>query len=91
MQNLRGDQYLAGLWRRHLPLQLLWSLSLGVVKPPTRPKPYRAPSWSWASLDVGVNFFVTPHLTTSLIDVISVGVTPVTSDATGQIRDGVKR
>ena len=91
MQSLRGDQYLAGLWRRHLPLQLLWSLSLGVVKPPTRPKPYRAPSWSSASLDVGVNFFVTPHLTTSLIDVICVGVTPVTSDATGQIRDGFIR
>lgn len=90
MQNLLGDHYLAGLWRRHLPSQLLWSLSHRVVKPPTRPKPYRAPSWSWASMDVGVRFPLEDD-GTSLITVISVGVTPVTSDATGQIRDGFIR
>ena len=90
MQNLLGDQYLAGLWRRHLPSQLLWSMPLGVVKPPTRANPYRAPSWSWASMDVGVLFPVKRGVT-SLIAVISAGVTPVTSDATGQIRDGFIR
>ncbi|KAH6678665.1 heterokaryon incompatibility protein-domain-containing protein [Halenospora varia] len=41
-----NDEYLAGLWRRHLPYQLLWY--------PPRPrkrigKEYIAPSWSWAS------------------------------------------
>ena len=90
MQNLLGDQYLAGLWRRHLPSQLLWCLSERVVKPPTRSKPYRAPSWSWASMDVGVGVPM-PNDNTLLITVISVGVTPVTSDATGQIRDGFIR
>ena len=90
MQDLLGDQYLAGLWRRHLPSQLLWSLSEVLVKPPTRPKPYRAPSWSWASIDVAVDFGIEPDVN-SLITVLSVGVTPVTSDATGQIRDGFIR
>ena len=90
MQNLLGDQYLAGLWRRNLPSQLMWSLSRGVVKPPTRSKPHRAPSWSCASMDVEVRFLVNRDVT-SLITVISVGVTPVTSDATGQIRDGFIR
>ncbi|KAF7507839.1 hypothetical protein GJ744_010003 [Endocarpon pusillum] len=50
------DQYLAGLWRSHLPAALLWHRRLG-----TRLRPFyahfdtrrsaRAPSWSWASLD----------------------------------------
>jgi hypothetical protein len=44
----REDSYLAGLWRSHLPSGLLWlnehpSLQQGHA--------YRAPSWSWASLN----------------------------------------
>ncbi|KAH6722165.1 heterokaryon incompatibility protein-domain-containing protein [Leptodontidium sp. MPI-SDFR-AT-0119] len=39
-----GD-YLAGLWREDLPLSLLWEAH------GTRATPYRAPSWSWASID----------------------------------------
>lgn len=43
------DQYLAGLWKEDLVSQLLWSLD----DDPTSHKPekYRAPSWSWASVD----------------------------------------
>jgi hypothetical protein len=42
-----GDEYLAGLWRRNLPVGLLWvSNSSGEERPY-----YRAPSWSWASTD----------------------------------------
>jgi len=39
--------YRAGLWQEHLPLQLLWRLW---GEPARRPE-YRAPSWSWASVD----------------------------------------
>lgn len=42
-----GDQYLAGLWRKTLLLDLLWA----VVDTRARPQAYRAPSWSWASVD----------------------------------------
>lgn len=41
------DQYLAGLWRKDIEFQLCWCA--------TRRRPqymnYRAPSWSWASVD----------------------------------------
>ncbi|OTA58382.1 HET-domain-containing protein [Hypoxylon sp. EC38] len=43
-----GDQYLAGLWRSTLVLDLLWQRG-GSLYP--RPLGYRAPSWSWASTD----------------------------------------
>ncbi|TVY15015.1 hypothetical protein LARI1_G006653 [Lachnellula arida] len=45
-----GDQYLAGLWRKDIELQLLWC-----QQSPGRRllsgSEYRAPSWSWASVD----------------------------------------
>ncbi|KAI0865770.1 heterokaryon incompatibility protein-domain-containing protein [Xylaria cubensis] len=44
---LTQDQYLAGLWRKTLVLDLLWAVNNKCE----RPKAYRAPSWSWASVD----------------------------------------
>jgi hypothetical protein len=44
---LRNDKYLAGLWKSQLLSDLCWT----VISDSTRPKTYRAPSWSWASLD----------------------------------------
>ena len=43
------DEYLAGLWRSHLPLGLLWNSAQPFLQ--TCSWEYRAPSWSWASLD----------------------------------------
>lgn len=45
-----GDEYLAGLWRRNLINELLWSVGepWEEPRPSTRPSRYRAPSWSWA-------------------------------------------
>jgi hypothetical protein len=50
-----GDEYLAGLWRRNLPLGLLWVSGFPGVERPY----YRAPSWSWASTDNQVSVFTT--------------------------------
>ncbi|KAF2111205.1 heterokaryon incompatibility protein-domain-containing protein [Lophiotrema nucula] len=44
----RGLIYLAGMWKEHLEIQLLWRLW---DKPVKRPAQYRAPTWSWASVD----------------------------------------
>ena len=45
--SLAQDDYIAGLWKCQLPLNLLWSKrSAG-----TRALEYRAPSWSWASVE----------------------------------------
>ncbi|KAF5560787.1 tol [Fusarium phyllophilum] len=40
------DDYLAGLWRCHLPAALLWKVSSSARRSAT----YAAASWSWASL-----------------------------------------
>lgn len=54
-QGVQDDQnvpeYLAGLWRRHLPFDLLWCLE---DSPEERPLERRAPSWSWGVVDGAV-------------------------------------
>jgi hypothetical protein len=55
-----GDQYYAGLWKAHILEDLHWrvlekqteQLAFG----PTKPTSYRAPSWSWASVDAAIKF-----------------------------------
>jgi hypothetical protein len=42
-----GDQFLAGIWRSTLHIELLW---LAFDAPHSSPAAYRAPSWSWAAL-----------------------------------------
>jgi hypothetical protein len=43
------SQYLAGLWRMHLPEDFLWQVSSTAKS--RRVQPYIAPTWSWASVD----------------------------------------
>lgn len=88
MQQLLNDEYLAGLWRRHLPYHLLWykerasltSFRLGTAK-------YRAPSWSWASLDGEITTHPISHLRGEqiLIEILDVQITSVGPDVTGQV------
>jgi hypothetical protein len=47
--------YVAGLWSQDLVFGLLWYAKTN--QPLQRPVRYRAPSWSWASVDGPVNFF----------------------------------
>ena len=49
MAQLLEDEYVAGFFRRSVPLALMWSASNEAA---TRPEgAYRAPTWSWASMD----------------------------------------
>ncbi|OAL26691.1 hypothetical protein AYO22_04044 [Fonsecaea multimorphosa] len=57
------DIYIAGMWQKHLASQLLWFVNEGTGKnrqpyENTRPKEYRAPSFSWASVETprGITF-----------------------------------
>jgi hypothetical protein len=52
-QRLSPDEYLAGLWKKQFVRQLDWKVSREQEHSlaPSRPKVYRAPSWSWASID----------------------------------------
>lgn len=47
-----NHNYVAGFFRQHLPFDLLWQ------NKGERSEVYRAPSWSWASIDGGVHFSV---------------------------------
>jgi hypothetical protein len=55
------DVYLAGLWNYDLHNQLCWAVakdSISLRRPVERlprPSQYRAPPWSWASVDVGTD------------------------------------
>jgi hypothetical protein len=54
MQN--DEKYLAGLWSHHLTSQFLWKVAPNPIgsRIPRWRRPYRAPSWSWASLEAEV-------------------------------------
>ncbi|RYP46046.1 hypothetical protein DL768_007691 [Monosporascus sp. mg162] len=49
-----GDACLAGHWRSRLPQSLVWTSRRGQWS--FRPAAYRAPSWSWASIEGRVTF-----------------------------------
>ena len=58
MSGLIGDEYIAGLWSKYLPSQLLWRVeptfhpaTSTFTNPSRRPADYRAPSFSWAAVD----------------------------------------
>lgn len=88
MRQLLNDEYLAGLWRRHLPYHLLWfkerasptSFRLSNAN-------YRAPSWSWASLDGEITTHPISHINGEqiLIKLLDVHITAVGPDVTGQV------
>jgi len=93
VKQMLEDRYLAGLREGILPSQLLWQVFDSQKydgRPSIRPPHYRAPSWSWASLDGFVDW---PCITRTgnMITIIEAHVTSVTSDATGQVKDGFIR
>ena len=86
------DDYVVGMWRRSIEHQLLWSVedTRGIYDNSIAPRPvvYRAPSWSWASID-------RPILTNSastyepiLFKAEDVRVLRATKNATGNVTGG---
>jgi hypothetical protein len=83
----KGGQYLAGLWRaERIEAQLCWR----VDGPRIRPAEWRAPSWSWASVDGPV--FYTPTqpgiCDETYAHVVDASVTPLAGDVFGQLSAG---
>jgi len=68
VERLTGDRCLLGLWRSQMPACLLWIIDWKFPRPDgrstvpglgsglQRPERWRAPSWSWASHNLAVNF-----------------------------------
>ncbi|KUI60713.1 hypothetical protein VP1G_07895 [Cytospora mali] len=90
--NAVGDEYLAGLWRKNLINGLLWVAKdqrAPMSSPPTvRPETYRAPSWSWASIDApGTKGQACERdLYGDYIQVLEVHVEPRADDPTGELK-----
>ncbi|TEY73211.1 hypothetical protein BOTCAL_0081g00010 [Botryotinia calthae] len=83
-----GDRYLAGLWEKDIEVKLLWLKGYHSVKSDV----YRAPSWSWASIDGRVN---TDPLTIRIykgrihVHVVSAFVAPLVGESPfGEVRAG---
>ena len=104
-----GDTYLTGLWVKDLALGLLWyskQPSATAVEHPgtlarsairrTANRPtaeYRAPTWSWASIDGPISHPMPPGPDEELhsqvhIHVIDAVCTPAGLDPTGAVKDG---
>ncbi|KAF6834424.1 hypothetical protein CMUS01_06161 [Colletotrichum musicola] len=80
-----GDTYYAGLWRTKLVQQLCWY----VGTPQPRPNcGYRAPYWSWASVDGGVYLTAVEPAISYWADVVDVKVDIKTDDCTVSITGG---
>ncbi|KAM5374780.1 hypothetical protein ACJZ2D_006274 [Fusarium nematophilum] len=87
---LMDDEYVVGMWRRYLVSQLVWFISecsQADGSPSVRPQPYRAPSFSWASVD-GLMFGAPSTDVGMLIEVVDLHLDYVTDDATGLVKGG---
>lgn len=84
------DEYCAGLWRRDLWKSLLWRRDEKFTVPePRRPAEYRAPSWSWASMDGRIEFGdLLTNDNDSQITIDSVEIELSGSDPMGQVSGG---
>ncbi|KAF2272450.1 HET-domain-containing protein [Westerdykella ornata] len=92
-----GDRYLAGLWESSFVQDLLWNvISIGgTEKERIRPRPekWRAPTWSWASVDSAVTSKGTLQSlvdidepgTSPCVEVVAVDCTPAGHDITGEL------
>ncbi|OAL46641.1 HET-domain-containing protein [Pyrenochaeta sp. DS3sAY3a] len=84
-----GDTYIAGLWKNSILADLRWSRWEDNTR---RPGMYRAPSWSWASLDgivQGEYYSIsTPIAERNYANCIDVSVTLAGPDPTGEVSAG---
>ena len=88
-QQLCAD-YLAGLWRSTLLSDLLWEASPG-DSAMNRPLEYRAPSWSWASVNCPVKY-IPGWIASPEVTVIEAEAQPVVERSRfGRVSDGYIR
>jgi hypothetical protein len=87
-------RYLAGIWERELGPRLLWSVgdaSQNLGRHSTRPTEYRAPSWSWASVDGPILMPVDIDRGSMQVEIVEVEIEPLGNDPFEQLRGGFIR
>ncbi|KAF6830533.1 heterokaryon incompatibility protein [Colletotrichum musicola] len=85
-----NDTYVVGMWRKYLASSLLWHVdgeSQIDGSPSRRPEKYRAPSFSWASIDGRISLSA-PTRSDLLIEVVDVHLDFVSGDETGLVKGG---
>ncbi|KAL5323084.1 hypothetical protein ACEPPN_007612 [Leptodophora sp. 'Broadleaf-Isolate-01'] len=95
----RKDVYLAGLWKSILLESLHWYPLSRSYSPSGRimayrPNGYRAPTWSWASIESPIrfeetNFHWSNFTTKPIARILDVSTVPEGLDPRGRVKDGV--
>ena len=85
MKPIMGCRYLAGLWERNLVDQLEWRIDRGDR---SRPATYRAPSWSWASVEGYCSPNDSSEPMKHLIEIHSAHIDLAADDEMGQVKGG---
>jgi hypothetical protein len=92
--SLLHDTHLAGFWQDSIEWDICWSVEKqpegSEICQPSRPSKYRAPSWSWASVDGEISYdqSCASDKHTLLLAVYHASVTPLIDDDSGQVVDG---
>jgi hypothetical protein len=84
---LTDSHYLAGLWRENLGQLLLWSPDPQIAPRPVAPH-YRAPSWSWASIDGKLIMPIARSTKLPSLKVLEAHTTPSGLDPFGAVTSG---
>ncbi|KAH7087822.1 heterokaryon incompatibility protein-domain-containing protein [Paraphoma chrysanthemicola] len=86
---ISNDEYVAGMWRSRLEQMLMWFVPFDHDRSAVRPTRYRAPTWSWASLDkrIAMSGRALTKSPTNMF-VRQVHLEFVTEDTTGAIKSG---
>ncbi|KAJ4229236.1 hypothetical protein NW759_003962 [Fusarium solani] len=89
------DRYLAGIWSSPFARLLCWSRDDRQEKEARARPDYRAPSWSWASIDGPIYFTAripamlrTLLLEEYLVEVVDASVVPLEKDEMAQVQGG---
>ena len=84
---IMNDEYLAGLWRNQFALCLQWKC-LRAAAAGDQPLSYRAPSWSWASVEGEIYTDVPAGGADQvLMTVLNAEIDKVSDDSTGELHD----
>jgi hypothetical protein len=87
LRRLKENDYIAGLWRPNFHRQLLWEVSRA-KESEKAVLTYLAPSWSWASITAKSVDWNRPSDGDPVAEIVSLDLSPKTSDPFGEIAAG---
>lgn len=83
--------YLAGIWSNNFLEGLAWQRSRYSTHPKTKNTEYLAPSWSWVSVNVQVEYSYSEYGFQSLVECEEVNTVPHGTDPFGRVQSGSLR